>query len=390
MFRYLPLILKNSLRNRRRSALTIGSLAVSLCLLGVLMAMYRALFFGGDTTPAEAMRLITHHRVSLAQPLPISYEQKMQQVPGVKSVMVWQWFGGTYKDARDTRNFFARFAVEPAKAFLIQSEAQIPDEQRLAFERQRTGCVASKTLADKFGWKPGERITLVGDIFPVTLDLTLVGIFDEPQHNETLFFSWDYLRESMKSSSSSQLDQTGAFRVQATSPDEVPRVAKAIDALFDNSPYPTTTESERAFQLSFVSFLGNLKLFLMAICGAVAFTILLVSANTLSMSVRERIREVGIMKTLGFTPSAILGIILGEAAILALTGGVIGCLLAAGLCAALRQTPSFIQALRILSISPLIAGLTLVVALLIGLLSALVPALSASRTSILDSLQHTG
>src|SRR5262249_53354650 len=159
-------------------------IAVSLCLLGLLMAMYRVLFFGGETTPAQAVRLITHHRVSLAQPMPSAYVQKIEQVPGVRSAMIRQWFGGAYKDTRDSRNFFAGFAVDVAKLFQIQSEFVIPEDQRLAFEQQRTACAASRTLAEKFGWKRGERITLVGDIFPATLDLTLVGIFDDPDRNE--------------------------------------------------------------------------------------------------------------------------------------------------------------------------------------------------------------
>src|SRR5262249_23749030 len=148
MFRHLPLIVKNSLRNRRRSALTVGSVAVSLCLLGLLMAIYRVLFFGGETTPAQAVRLITHHRVSLAQPMPSAYVQKIEQVPGVRSAMIRQWFGGAYKDTRDSRNFFARFAVDAAKLFQIQSEFVIPQDQRLAFEQQRTACAASLTLAE--------------------------------------------------------------------------------------------------------------------------------------------------------------------------------------------------------------------------------------------------
>jgi len=171
----------------------------------------------------------------------------------------------------------------------------------------------------------------------------------------------------------------------------VPRVAKAVDALFDNAPAPTRTESENAFQLSFVGMLGNLKLFLMAICGAVAFTILLVTANTISMSVRERIREVGIMKTLGYTPDAILGIILGESAVISLIGGVIGCLLAAFLCIGVRNLAgNFSQGLRVMSLTLPVAVLCLGTALLIGVASSLVPAWGASRTSILESLRSTG
>jgi len=386
---YLSLITKNSFRNRRRSLLTISSLALSLCLLGLLMAMYRALFFGGETTPAQALRLITHNIVSLAQPMPASAEQKIQQIPGVKAVSVRQWFGGTYRDARDTRNFFARFAVRPEKLFQIYPELRIPEDQKVAFIHQRTACVASNDLAKKFAWNPGERIALTGDLWSANLELTLVGIFDDPDHNEVLFFNHDYLRESLASSDPNR-DLIFQLMVQVEQPVEVPKVIRAIDDLFANSPYPTKTESEQAFVLSFVSFLGNLKLFLLVIGSAVTFAILLVSANTLSMSVRERIREVGILKTLGFTPEMILGTLLGEAAVLALAGGVAGSALTWGVCALIRNFQTPIQQLRMLGVSPLIVLLSLLIALLIGLASGMLPSLGASRKSIIESLRHTG
>src|SRR6266545_1232447 len=152
MFRYLSLVVKSSLRNRRRTALTVASLAASLCLLGVLMSIYRVLFFGGDSTPAQALRFITHHKVSLAQPLPIAYVRQIQQVPGVKAATAWQWFGGSYRDARDPRNFFARFGVDPLQTFEVWTDYVIPGDQRLAFESTRTACVASRALANKLGW----------------------------------------------------------------------------------------------------------------------------------------------------------------------------------------------------------------------------------------------
>jgi putative ABC transport system permease protein len=390
MFKYLPLVVKNSLRNRRRSSLTVASIAASLCLLGVLLAIYRVLFFGGDSRPAQALRLITHHNVSLAQSLPIAYVRQIQQVPGVNAATGWQWFGGTYRDARDPRNFFARFGVDPSQMFRVWPDYVIPQDQQISFERKRTGCVASRALANKFGWKLGERITLVGDGFPVTLDLTLVGIFHESGQAAVLYFNQDYLRESLPAGSP-QRDMVSQVMVQAESPDVAPHVAEAIDALFKNSPDPTKTETERLFLLNFISFLGNFKLFLAAICGAVTFTLLLVSGNTLSMSVRERVREVGLLKTLGFNAPTILGIVLGEAAVIALAGGAIGCLLAGLLCVVVRQAaPPFIPGIRTLAVTPLVAGLSLTVALLIGLLGALLPAFSAARTSILNSLRHTG
>src|SRR5689334_13242766 len=176
MFRYLSLIVKNSLRNRRRSSLTIASIAVSLCLLGVLMATYRALFLAGPATPAQALRVVTHHRVSITNVLPASYEQKIRRVPGVRAVTIWQWFNGKYKDERDRRNFFARFSVEPDQFLVLRPEMELPGDQRAAFQQERTGCIAGADLAAKFGWKLGDRITLVGDIYPVTLEFKLVGI----------------------------------------------------------------------------------------------------------------------------------------------------------------------------------------------------------------------
>jgi len=390
MLRYLGLIVKSSIRNRRRSTLTIASIAVSLCILGVLMAMYRALFYS-EATPSEALRLVCRHRVSLTQSMPISYGQKIERIPGVKEVMVWQWFGGTYKDSRDPNNFFARFGIEPARLFNIYPEYRIPEDQKNAFQRERTACIVSKSLADKLNFKVGDRITLLGDIFPVNLELKVAGIFAQPDSGELLYFNREYLREAM-GASNPRSDEIGAFLVQASSANDVPRIAAAIDHEFDNAPAPTKTESEHAFQLSFAQFIGNLKLFLMAICGAVAFTILLVSANTISMSVRERIREVGVMKTLGFTPGAILGIILSESAVISLIGGAIGCGLAAGMCLLVSNSPAgnFMQGLATLSLTPLVAALCLLVALVIGLVSSFVPAWGASRTSIIESLRYSG
>ena len=354
------------------------------------MAMYRALFFG-EPTAAQALRLITRHRVSLTNPLPIYYRSKIERIPGVREVMVWQWFGGTYKDNRDPRNMFPRFAAEPGRLFKLHTEWSMPDDQKLAFEHERTGCVVSRTLADKLSFHLGDRIALVGDFVPVNLELKLVGIFDDPENSEVLYFNRDYLREAMGPNSARQ-DMVGAFQIQAASPDDVPRIASAVDREFETSPFPTKTESEKAFQLSFASFLGNLKLFILAICGAVTFAILLVSGNTISMSVRERIREVAILKTLGFTPRAILGIVLGESAVISLAGGLIGCALAAGMCAMVRSSPAsiFVGSLRTLGITPLVGLACLAAALLIGLASSFPPAWSASRTSILDSLRHSG
>jgi putative ABC transport system permease protein len=388
MFRYVSLMFKNSLRNRRRSALTIVSIGMSLCLLGVLGALYRGLFLA-PPTPGQELRLVVHHKVSITQPLPFSDESKIRQVPGVREAMVWQWFGGTYKDARDQKNFFARFCVEPDKFFRVRPEISLPVDQQQSFEHLRTAAIASSDLAKRMNWKVGEKIFLTGDIFPVNPELTLVGIFDDPNTSETLFFSQIYLREMLGVSNARQ-DMVGSFQVQVERADQVDSVARTIDDIFANSTAPTKSESEQAFTLQFVSFLGNVKVFLMSICAAVTFTVLLVSANTMAMSVRERIREVGILKTLGYTPGTILFLILGEAGVLSLLGGGIGLLLALGLTSVVRNGPSFIQAMKTLSITPDVGGALLVLAFIIGIASSFIPAYNAARTPILESLRNSG
>jgi putative ABC transport system permease protein len=383
MFRYLPLIIKNGLRNRRRSILTICSVAASLCLLGVLMAIYHAFYFG-QATPEQALRLVTRNKISLATVMPISYRQKILQIPGVREAMVTQWFGGVYKEPK---NVFARFAIEPSRIFTLYPEYKTSEEEKKAFQRERSACMIGRAIADKYNIKLGDRVTLKGDIFPVTLELTTRAIYDSTENNESLYFNLDYLFESLPAG---RRDFAGTFTILADSPDSVPRIAKAVDDAYSNAPIQTRTESEQAFQLGFIAFLGNVKMFLLSICGAVTFTILLVSANTMAMSVRERVREVGVLKTLGFTNASILGIILGEAAFLSLIGGVIGCLMAAGLTYLVRQAPAFILQLKTLTLEPSVAGLILLIGVLIGVASSFIPAWNASRTPILDSLRYSG
>jgi putative ABC transport system permease protein len=387
VFRYFSLAFKNSLRNPRRSILTIASMAVSLCLLGVLMAMYHALFLK-DQTPGQAMRLVTRNKVSLAQAIPISDENKIRGVPGVKQVSVWNWFGGTYKDARDTKNFFGRFGVEP-KAFLtIRTQMEMPEDERKAFTSDKTACILSDDMAQKLNLKVGDRVTLIGDIYPVTLDLKLVGIYQDPDAKASLFFNWAYLSDALPVGRRSYISTVA---ILADSPAVVPGIARAIDTLFENTSTPTKTESEAQFALSFVSLLGNIKLFLIAICAAVTFTILLVSGNTMAMSVRERIKEVGILKTLGFNNDAILGMIIGEALTISLIGGVIGLALAGILCVGVGHAAGdTLPQLHDMNVTPMTGLVGLGVAAFIGVVSSFVPAWNAARTNILDSLRYSG
>lgn len=388
MLRYVPLILKNALRSKRRSILTILSVAMSFTLLGVLFAMYNALYFS-DPTPAQALRLVTRNRISLTVVMPASYKQKIRAVPGVEALYVSQWYGGVYKDqTTDQRNNFARFAVEPEDFFKVLTDIVLPEDQKQAFLKERTACIIGSKLANRLGIKLGDRMTLKGDIFPGNMELTVRGIFDHPQADEVLYFNIEYLYQSLPAG---RRDFAGTFNILAKSKEAVSAIQRDVDEMFKNSPVQTRTETEAAFQLSFVSFLGNVKVFLLAICGAVTFTILLVSANTMAMAVRERVREVGVMKTLGFTNGGILFLILGEAVVLSLVGAAAGCLLATVLASGVAAGAGpFIAAFKNLSLTPPTVAFILGFSVLVALVSSFLPALNAARTNILDTLKYTG
>lgn len=360
------------------------SISVSLCLLGTMMAIYHAFYFKAPSS-FQARRVVTRNRVSLAFGMPQFYREKILQIPGVQEADIEQWFGGTYIDQRP-EHMFARFAVEPPKLLTLRGELQMPEDQKKAFLHERTACIVGRELAVKQGFQLNQKITLVGDIFPYNMELTVRGIFDAPENAEILYFNRDYLEESMPVG---RRGGAGTINILSANADDVPRIEAAVDDMFHNSTIQTKTESESAFALSFVSMLGNVKAFLLAIVGAVTFTILLVSANTIAMSVRERTREVGILKTLGYTPGAILTLILGEAVLVAVAGGVIGIFLASMMTGVVRDAPTMMDQLQHLTLEPQVAAVCLVVAALIGLLSALVPAFNASRLSILDALRST-
>src|SRR5260370_21188309 len=191
MFRFVPFVLKNSWRNRRRTSLPIVSISVSLCRLGVLMAIYYAFYFT-DATPSQALRLIARNKISLAVPMPLYYKDKIRQVSGVREVAPYQWFGGVYKDRRDPKNMFPRFAVEPDKILIIRGEMQVPEDQKKAFVQERTACMVGKALADKLNLHIGDRIPIQGDIFPLNLEFTLRAVCDAPENHKLLYDNVDY------------------------------------------------------------------------------------------------------------------------------------------------------------------------------------------------------
>ncbi len=382
MIQHLPLVVKNSIRNKRRTTLTLVSVAASLCLLGTLMALYRS-FFHSETPEQQAHRLIVRNKVSLANPLRLSYLPLIRKVAGVQEATIYQFFAGSYKDDTPSESF-ARFAVEPERLFRIFPEFRLSEEEKEAFLHERTAAIVGVKTARALNMKLGDRVTLRGDIFPVNMDLIIRGIFQAgTADDESMYFHYDYLNESLPAG---ERDTVGAFIARMDKPESANAVIKGIDDQFRNAPLQTKTETEKAFQLSFLAMLGNVKAFLLSICAAVTFTILLVTGNTMAMAVRERTREVGVLKTLGFTPGVILGLLVGEALLVSAAGGVLGMGLAAFACATLRSGPSFGADLSQLVVAPSIVAIGVGVSLVIGFIGSLVPAYTASRRPILEAL----
>ncbi len=382
MFRFLPLVLKNSWRNRRRTFLTIASITVSMCLLGVMISVYHSLYLS-DPTPEQALRLVTRNKISLTQTLPESYRNSIRQIAGVREVLISDWFGGTYKDPK---NFFSRFAVDSDKLFKVFKDLRIPDDQRIAFERDRTGCVIGREIATKYNLHLGDRVTLIGDIYPGNYDFTVRGIFDADRNTELMYFNREYLEQSLPED---RRGAAGVFTMLIDDTRSATRIAQTIDDEYGNSTQQTKTESEQAYLLGFAALLGNVKMFLIGISAAVMFTILLVSGNTMAMTVRERVREIGVLKTLGFTNGNILGMILGEAVAISLAGGTLGYLLSAALTTGVAHSPAgqFLPAAP--PLDPAVGSVCIVTACAIGLISSLIPAAGAARTPIVEALKSS-
>jgi putative ABC transport system permease protein len=375
---------KSAFRNKRRSILTVLSITFSLLLLTLMMTVWHSFYVDkGDAQSAQ--RLITRHRVSLTENMPIYYREKMRTVPGVVAVAPTQWFGGLYKDDKP-ENFFAQFGTDPAEIFKVMTDFKIPDDQLAAWQRDQAGCVVDSELAKKYGWKIGDRIVIKGTIFPMNLELTIRGIFTAPQPTITVYFNQKYVEEAVPFAK----DRAGTFGILADSPDDVPKVAAAVDAMFRNSPEPTKTESEKAFQLSFINSLGNVKAFILSICFAVVFATLLVSANTMAMSIRERTREVAVLKTLGFTRQSILRLYVSESITVALVGGVLGCVLAVFLVMVLKNAPGMGFFFLGMTVTIPTFLLAMFVAAMVGFLSAILPSYHAAKLDIVEGLRYTG
>jgi putative ABC transport system permease protein len=294
------------------------------------------------------------------------------------------WFQGTYKDQKP-ENFFARFGTDPDEFFRVFRDLEMPDEQVKAWQRDRQGVIVDDTLAKKYGWKLGDRIFIQGDIYPVDLELNVRGIFHSNPDNKSVYFNAKYVEEAVDFFKG----RAGTFSILAASPGDVSKIASTVDDMFHNSPQPTKTESEKAFGLEFVAMMGNVKAFILMICSAVVFATLLVSANTMAMSIRERTREVAVLKTLGFTRRGVLGLFVSEAVALSLGGGLIGIGLGWFLVYGMTHSKQFISFFP-LQVTVGIAAVALLTSGLVGLLSAALPSYHASQVNIVDGLRHIG
>jgi putative ABC transport system permease protein len=377
-------VMRNTFRNKRRSLLTLLSISFSLLLLTLMISIWRT-FYIDIGAPDSAKRVITRDRVSLAFLLPSYYRDKIRSIPGVVAVAPMSWFGGRYKNDRP-ENFFAQIATDPDEYLKVASDKILTPEQAEAWQHDRAGALVDVTLANKYGWKIGDKITLIGTIFPVSPELTIRGIYHRDPPQNALYFNAKYLEESVGWFKG----KAGWYSTQVAEPGDVARVSGEIDSMFRNAPQRTKTESEKAFQLSFIATLGNVKAFILGICGAVVFAILLVSANTMAMSVRSRTREVALLKTLGFTRQRVLSLFVFEAVALALAGGALGILCAAGVIQMLTHSPVAIGIPIDMKVTAQTMALSLLVAATVGFLSGYVPAYGASRINIVEGLRHIG
>jgi putative ABC transport system permease protein len=380
--KYGRLIFANLFRKKVRLILTIGSFAVALFLFAFLAVVKDAFGRGADVAGAD--RLVIINRTSIINPIPLSYRDKILRIPGVKYITHNNWFGGVYKDEK---NFFPQFVIDPEAQRQVFPELIVADDQWNAFVKDRQGAIAGARTAERFGWKIGDRIPIKTTLYGGgAWEFNLVGIYHgkRPQDDETQFwFQWDYFEEKVPAGVKGQI---GWYVLRLDSPDDAVRVAKAIDSEFANSPFETKTQTESAFAANWVKQFGNISFLILSIGVIVFFTLLLVTGNTMAISVRERTSELAVFKAIGYSDRAVLFFVLAESLVIALIGGVLG------LGLALLAIPALAKALNgllpALILAPTVLAAGLVVAIAVGIISGLLPGIGAMRMRVVNALRR--
>lgn len=379
--RYWKIILKNVGRNKRRTVLTILSIAFSLFLVTFLRTLVVELS-RQNPNPVATRRVVVRRATSLQELMPEAYGRKIEGVQDVQLVAAIDWFGGIY---REPKNFFANFAVEHDKLFAMFPEILLDENAKQTFLSQKTAAVCGRQLAERFGWRVGDKITLLGTIYPVDLDFTLVGTYRNDSDERAFYFHRDYFEEAQ-----GKPGRVGVFFVMCSSPEVVPKVVDRIDSMFRNTDAETRTETERAFESSFQMMIGNVKGLVLSISSVVVFMILLVVGNTMAMNIRERSHEIAILKSLGFQNESLIAMLVGEATCISLTGGLLGCLGAKMLFATMdapRMTMGFVRSFNV-ELPTLAMGV--VISLMVGIICGGIPALHVSRLTVSEGLRRIG
>jgi putative ABC transport system permease protein len=378
--KFLSLLRANLFRKKMRFILTIGSFAVALCLFGLLATIKNS--FSGNLDVAGADRLVVINRTSIIQSLPLSYDDKIRRIPGVKEVSFANWFGGVYQDER---NFFPQFAIDTDNQRKVFPEFAIPDDQWQAFVNDRQAAIAGAATAKRFGWKVGDRIPIKGTFLGGVWEFNLVGIYHGTRQadDETQFwFHWKRLDEQVPAQYKGHV---GWYTVKIDKPDDALRITRAIDTEFANSPFETHTDTEKAFAAGWIKQFGNIQFLIMAIGTVVFFTLLLVTGNTMAIAVRERTAELAVYKAVGYSDRFILLFVLFESLLIALIGGVLGLATAKGLTLLGDPTRGLLYAFYLPG-KAIVAGLF--VTLAVGAASGILPAIGAMRLRVVDALRR--
>ena len=383
--KFLPLVWRNLLRRKVRTIFTVLSIFTAFVLFGVLMALRAAFSMGIELAGAD--RLMILNKISLIMPLPESYGERVRAIEGVTEVTHANWFGGYY---RETRNTFANMAVEPESWLRMYPEFQLPGEQKKAWLADRQGAIVGADTARRFGWKIGDRIPLEATIFRRpdgrAWEFTIDGIYDSPvkgTDKTQLFFHYEYLSEVLRDVGMS--GQVGWYVIKVADPDRSPEIARKVDAMFTNSPAETKTDSEKAFVAGFAKQIGNVGLITQLVAAAAILMILLITANTMAQSIRERTGELAVLKTLGFGDGRVLSMVLLESCFIALLGGGVGLTVSWFLVALGDPTGGFLPTFYF-PVRDLILGVVLVLGL--GVISGAFPAWRAGRLRIVDALRR--